>query len=150
MKIVLSLVFTAVIASGCTVSPKPLSLAELEDRRDYRLQALSAGQEVLTGPVSLYEAMARAIKYNLDHKVEMYEEALRSSESDLSNLDMLPRLVVSAGLSDRENYSGSRSSALLGTNTVGDVSLVPSTSSDKSIVTSDLTLTSRGYGIGCQ
>jgi len=139
MKIVLSLV-CAVIVTGCTVSPKPLSLQELEAKREARLEQFNADQEELSGPISLYEAMARAIKYNLDHKVEMYEEALRSSESDLANLSMLPKLVVSAGLTDRENYSGSRSSTLEGSNTVGAPSVPVSTSSDKNVVTSDLTL----------
>lgn len=140
MKTLSILIFTSLIISGCAVSPKPLTMEELVDKRDARLEQMSVGQEMLGGPVSLYEAMARAVKYNLDHKVEMYEEALRSSESDLANLDMLPKLVVSAGLSARDNYSGSRSSTLLGSNSVGGVSLVPSTSSDKSVVTSDLKL----------
>jgi len=140
MKILSSLVFASLLLGGCAVSPKPLSMDELVDKREARLEKFSAGQEELTGPVSLYEAMARAIKYNLDHKVEMYEEALRSSESDLATLDMLPKLVVSAGISDRSNYSGSRSSSLLTENSVGGVSLQPSTSSEKMVVTSDLKL----------
>ena len=70
----------------------------------------------------------------------MFEAALRTSESDLANLDLLPDLVASAGFSDRNNFSGSRSSALLGDNTIGGQSLVPSTSSDRDVLTSDLTL----------
>jgi len=140
MKIALSLVFAAVLASGCTVTPKPLSMEELESKRDARMQLFGADQEALAKPVSLYEAMARAIKYNLDYKVEMYEEALRSSESDLANLSMLPKLVVSAGLTDRGNYSGSRSTELLSSNSIDGAVGEPSTSSEKDIVTSDLKL----------
>jgi len=140
MKFVSSLVFTSLLISGCAVSPKPLSMEELVDKRDARLELFNADQEELNGPVSLYEAMARAIKYNLDHKVEMFEEALRSSESDLANLDMLPKLVVSAGLTNRENYSGSRSRDLIDGSPVGGVSGIPSTSSERSVVTSELKL----------
>jgi len=140
MKIVLSLVFASLLVSGCAVSPKPLSMEELAEKRDARLELFNADQEELNGPVSIYEAMARAIKYNLDHKVEMFEEALRSSEGDLANLDMLPKLVVNAGLTSRENYSGSRSRDLIDGSPVGGVSDVPSTSSERSVVTSDLKL----------
>lgn len=134
------LMFTAVIVSGCSITPNPFTLEELESTSQERLEQYSADADPITAPVTLYEAMARAIKYNLDYKVEVYEQALRSSEADLANMDMLPKLVASAGLSDRTNYSGSRSSALLGSNSVGDVSLVPSTSSERDLITSDLTL----------
>jgi len=140
MKIVISLLFTGLLVSGCSVNPKPLSLEELVEKRDARLEQLTAEQEELSGPVSLYEAMARAIKYNLDHKVEVYEEALRTSENGLATLDMLPKLVVSAGLTDRNNYSGSRSRDLVEGEPVGNLTAVPTTSSEKSVVTSDLKL----------
>jgi len=83
--------------------------------------------------------MARAIKYNLDYKVELYEEALRSSESELVNLDKLPRLVANAGYSGRNNFSGSNSLALEGP-LEGQESLVSSTSSQRDVFDSDLTL----------
>ena len=65
---------------------------------------------------------------------------LRSSEADLANLDKLPRLVANAGFSNRDNFSGSRSSALIDSTSVGEQSLVPSTSSERDVIDSDLTL----------
>ena len=140
MKHVAMLLLTGLVTTGCTVSPTPMSLDELDNKRQARIEQFTANQEPVSKPISLYEAMARAIKYNLDYKVELYEQALRGSEAKLANMDMLPDLVATAGLSDRENYSGTRSSTLLGSNSVGDTSLVPSTSSDKDLVTTDLTL----------
>jgi len=140
MKLSACLVLTGVVLSGCSVKLQPFGLQELEEKRETRLEQYTANQEPITKPVTLYDAMARAIKYNLDYKVELYEEALRSSESDLSNLDMLPRLVANAGFTDRNNFSGSSSSALLGSSTVGDESLVSSTSSERDVFDSDLTL----------
>ena len=137
----LSLVIVAgILASGCTVTPEPLSLEALEQKSQARLGEFTANQEAISAPISLYDAMARAVKYNLDYKVELFEEALRASESKLSHLDLLPDLVASAGFSDRNNFSGSRSSALLSDNSIGGQSLVPSTSSDRDVLTSDLTL----------
>lgn len=140
MNKIVSLVFAGVVASGCTVTPQPLSLDQLSEKSNALLGQYTESQEEITQPISLYEAMARAIKYNLDYKVELYEEALRGSESSLANMDMLPDLVAKAGISDRNNYSGSRSRTLLGSNEVGAESLVPSTSSDKDLVTTELEL----------
>ena len=140
MKKIVFLLFVSAVVSGCTVTPKPLTMQQLSNNSSSLLEQYTAGQEAIEQPVSLYEAMARAIKYNLDYKVELYEEALRSSESNIASLDMLPDLVASAQFSDRDNYSGSRSSVLLGSNRVGEESLVSSTSSEKDVVTSDLEL----------
>ena len=137
----LSIVIAAgILASGCTVTPEPLSLEVLEQKSQARLSEFTANQEAISRPVTLYDAMARAIKYNLDYKVELYEEALRSSESDLVNLDKLPRLVANAGYSDRNNFSGSSSSALLSSDTIGGQSLASSTSSDRDVIDADLSL----------
>jgi len=140
MKSSVWLVLTGVIVSGCSITPQPLNIQELEAKRDARLEQYTAGQEKITQPITLYDAMARAIKYNLDYKVELYEEALRDSESGLANFDMLPRLVANAGFSDRSNFSGGRSSALLGSDTIGEQSLVPSTSSETDVFEADLSL----------
>lgn len=128
------------VTSACSVTPDPFSVEQLTDRKNELLSEYTADQEPVTRPISLYEAMARAIKYNLDYKVELFGEALASSESQLANLDMLPDLTLSAGLTDRSNYSGSRSSELLGANEVGDISLVPSTSSEKDVLSGSLEL----------
>ena len=139
MKFSVCLVLTGFIVSGCSVKLQPLDLQELEAKRDERLEQFTANQEEITQPITLYDAMARAIKYNLDYKVEVYEEALRSSEADLTSLDMLPRLVANAGFSSRDNFSGSNSLALTG-DTEGMESLVSSTSSERDVFDADLTL----------
>ena len=105
-RVLTGVLFGSVVLSGCTITPEPLSLSEVESKSQARLEQYSADQEKITAPIGLYDAMARAVKYNLDYKVELFEEALRASESDLSNLDMLPQLVANAGLSDRSNFSG--------------------------------------------
>ena len=140
MKKLVCLVFAGVVMSGCTVTPKPLTVQQLTDNSNSLLEQFTAGQEAIEQPISLYEAMARAIKYNLDYKVALYEEALRGSESNIASLDMLPDLVASAQLSGRDNFSGSRSSVLLGSSQIGEESLVSSTSSERDVVTSDLEL----------
>lgn len=59
--------------------------------------------DAITGPLSMDEAMARALKYNLDRRAKMMEEALALNQLDVSHFDMLPKLVAQAGYSTRNN-----------------------------------------------
>ena len=136
----LPLIFAATFTSACSITPEPFTLEQMSQIKTTRLSSISIDQEPVTRTISLHEAMARAIKYNLDYKVELFEEALRKSEAKLSELNMLPRLVASAGLNSRDNYTGSRSSPLLTGNSIGALSESPSTSAEKNIIDADLRL----------
>lgn len=132
-----ALVITGLVVAGCSVTPKPLTTAELNAVADDRAaRVISAQQEPVTRSIDLYEAMARAIKYNLDHQVEIKQQALRVSEKDLSTLDMLPDLVGNAEYTTRSNTPGSSSVSILS----GNESLEPSRSTDRNVFTKDLTL----------
>lgn len=97
------------LLAGCAVVPTPLDEVELSYVASDRLAAVDELQEPITGAIGLYEAMARALKYNLDHQVEIYQQALRISELDLSHYDLLPKAVVSAGYTERDNTNASSS-----------------------------------------
>lgn len=126
----------ALVLSGCAVQPKPLDASENQARSADLVQRANANQEPVTGPIDLYESMARAIKYNLDGRVELMNLALSRSELDLSKYDLLPKLVASLDYAGRDNYSGGVSKSLL----TGKTSLEPSTSSEKNVLASDLSL----------
>ncbi|MBS0341566.1 MAG: TolC family protein [Proteobacteria bacterium] len=125
-----------VLLAGCAVQPKPFDAQENQARSADLVVRANADQEPVTGPIDLYEAMARAIKYNLDGRVELMNLALSQRELDLSRYDMLPKLVATADYAGRDNYSGGVSKSLL----TGKTSLEPSTSSEKNVVQSDLTI----------
>jgi outer membrane protein TolC len=131
----LSLSATAFLA-GCAVTPEPLTPSDLQSTAERNFQTVDADQEPVAAPIDLYEAMARALKYNLDYKVELMDEALKSRELDLSRYDMLPQLVASGGYAGRNNFSGASSLSLI----TRRQSLEPSTSSEKNLYTADLTL----------
>jgi outer membrane protein, multidrug efflux system len=95
--------------SGCALSPVPLTDAENTDRVRLDLRAILAPQEPVAAPISMHEAMARALKYNLDERVKLMEMAVANQQLDLSRFDMLPRVVTSAGYTGRNNESGSES-----------------------------------------
>lgn len=125
----------AVLLSGCALTPQPLSDEAVNRFTEANLADVVAGQEPITGPIGLYEAMARALKYNLDFRVEMMNKALARAKVDVKSYDMLPKAVASAGYAGRSNFSGGKSRSLI----TGIESLEPSTSAEKEIVTADMT-----------
>ena len=95
----------AVVAlSGCAgIKPSPLAPAEMEQVN--RSDQARMRQEVvpLSGALTLDEAIARGLKYNLDRRAKQMEEALALNQLDVSQHDMLPRLLAQAGYAHRNN-----------------------------------------------
>lgn len=123
--------------TGCSVTPEPLTLTDHAKRMNGDAVDLFDAQEPVTGPISLEEAMARAIKYNLDHRLKVMENALASQQLTSANLSMLPELTARVGYTGRNNHAGSNSMSL----SDGTESLTSSSSSDRDLKTADLTLT---------
>ncbi|MDQ7988660.1 MAG: TolC family protein [Candidatus Dactylopiibacterium sp.] len=133
----LALGVVAMLLAGCAVSPPAaLTPADLlqQDRSDR--QAMFAAQEPIGAPVTLDEAIARAIKYNLQQRVALMERALEDDLVDVQGQGMLPRLAARAGLRTRSNeYASSSESVRTGTQ-----SLEPSTSQERAMQSADLQL----------
>ncbi len=125
----------AVALSGCAVTPEYLTGDEITEFTGNNLRDVTASQEPIHGPISMFEAMARALKYNLDFRVEQMNTALAMGDAELKSWDMLPKAVASSGWSRRSNEPGGRSQSLL----TGLTSLVPSKSTEKTSLTADLT-----------
>jgi len=81
--------------------------------------------------------MARALKYNLDFRVGVMEEALAQRQLDLSRFDLLPELVLESGYAGRDKFNGASSRSLI----TGQQSVETSTSSDRDIISARLGLT---------
>lgn len=123
--------------TGCSIQPTPLTDAENQSRAFDDNARLQQDQEAPLGPISIHEAVARALKYNLDYRVELMQKTLAQKHLDLTHYDMLPKLVASMGYDARDNWSGASSRSLLS----GRESLEPSTSSDKDFFNAKLGLT---------
>jgi outer membrane protein TolC len=130
------LLSTALGLGGCAIKPEALTADQTAAFVEDKLARVSTGQEAIQGPVSLYEAMARALKYNLDTKVEVAQTALKLKELDLSEYKLLPSLVANSGWTGRNNVSATVSENIR----TGKESLDPSTSSDRDMLSGDLTL----------
>jgi multidrug efflux system outer membrane protein len=126
----------ALAISGCAVTSDPIERRVSEQRANSDLQAMYKDQEPLSGPLTLHQAMARAVKYNLEGRLKIMEEALAKRQLDLASFDMLPRMALSAGYAGRNNVSGSSSQSVR----TGTQSLEPSTSQDRDRDVADLTM----------
>lgn len=135
-RVLLALGLVTSLLAGCSISPVPLSDNEVNSQAlDDRAQIANA-QPAPEGPVTLREAVARALIHNLDYQLEVTQQQLRMRELELSRYQMLPRLVSNLGFSSRSNQSGANSRSLL----TGAESLVSSTSSNRDLFTGDLNL----------
>jgi outer membrane protein TolC len=121
--------------AGCAISPNPLSEAELSQTAADQRARVTANQEPISQAVTLYEAMARALKYNLDKHVEEAEYALRLSELDLAHHSLLPNLVANSAYTGRNNDNASFSKNIF----TGAESVVTSTSQERRLATADAT-----------
>ena len=117
------------LLAGCgTKNPK--ADMDLRQERSSVFQSQmnkDAALEPLQGNLTLPVAIARAIKYNLDHRVKLMETAVAQEQLNMARLSYLPEVVASAGYSSRNNEAGAVSRSLLS----GDISLEYSTSQEK-------------------
>ena len=135
------------VLGGCAATaPESMPEADLKQVNDADGAALRKDVEPLSGALTLDEALARALKYNLDRRVRMMEEALALNQLDVTQFDMLPKLVAQAGYYTRSNDRIS--------NSRDEVTGTPSTSrfisSDRNHVVNELGLTWSllDYGLG--
>jgi outer membrane protein TolC len=93
---------------GCSVAPLPLSDTQVSEISTTNSIRVTEEQEPVYGAISLTEAIARALKYNLDYRVDTMQAALRAAEHEYSVADELPKFVRTAGYQGRSNdYSTS-------------------------------------------
>lgn len=105
-----AIAFACLIVSGCaSVQPVPLTEKAMLAQQELDTQSIRQNVEPFSGPLTLDDALARALKYNLDRRAKMMEEALALGQLDVSKFDMLPKVMAQAGYSwrDRMRYTHS-------------------------------------------
>ncbi|MFC7663836.1 TolC family protein [Methylorubrum suomiense] len=118
------------------MTPQPLGQAEIGAYAADKLRRVGSDQP-LPGPrIDLYEAFARALKYNLDQRVEIMQTAVRARELSFASYSMLPNFVANSAYAGRDNYAASSSISVLSQRQ----SLEPSYSQDRNFVFGDLSL----------
>ncbi len=127
MKNIISSIMCALLLSACILRPTPITEKEMRLRLTNDLQNMYKDQEELKGPVTLYEAIARTLRYNLDYRTSLMEEAVEKGSLNITRLDLLPTLTANAGYHSRSEFTGATSTSLLD----GSQSLEASTSQER-------------------
>ena len=122
-------VSAAVFLAGCAVEPEAIDRQAMSVDLIADRAVAQKDVEPITGSLSLEEAIARAIKYNLDHRVDLMEQAIARGELDLSSYDMLPKVLAEAGYSTRSEPRLTRSTNAV---TGEDLESDPTISADQS------------------
>ncbi|QZN96593.1 TolC family protein [Symbiopectobacterium purcellii] len=123
--------------AGCAVKPEPITTEQQVTQALSDRTQMFANQEPVRGTITLEEAIARALKYNLQQRVALLEQAMEDNLLGVQNLDMLlPKLTARAGMQTRDSVAASSSKSI----SSGRESLEPSTSQDQTTRTADLSL----------
>jgi outer membrane protein TolC len=132
----LIIVALGVMLASCATYPNPLLKKDMLDIAKSDWEKSLKEYPVVTGSLTLEEAIARALKYNLDQRVALLEQAQASGQLDASRFDMLPKVIAGAGYSWRdENLTRKSVDSVTGELSTGN----PYISSDRQHSTSDIT-----------
>jgi outer membrane protein TolC len=89
--------------TSCAYWPKFLTLPERQEVTKANYVRAQNAVKPVGEVLGLNEAIARAIKYNMDFRTKMMEQAIAMGVADLSNYDLLPKVVANAGYNYRNN-----------------------------------------------
>ncbi len=134
------LLMLLIIVPACSMSVPPLSESQRMERVKLTLENIFPERTLVDKEMSLEEAMARALKYNIDVRIRLQEDRLANTQYALSQIDLLPSLNAEVGVSKRNSSKGAKSEEI-GT---GIQNLNFSRSSEDRTVTARLSTT---YGI---
>lgn len=132
----LSLAFMALSVTSCAVFPAPMTPEERTKMSKQDQKDLFADQLLADHPISLPEAMARAVKYNLNHRTALLEKAATLTQADLSDFSLLPKIAAEAGYSSRDQVDASNSFSITDNKTSSSFA----TSSERQKSTAELTM----------
>ncbi len=130
------------LAAGCaSVQPVALTPQDMQAQQQKDTEAMRKDVEPIAGPLTMDEAMARALKYNLDRRSRMMEEALAMGQMDVSKFDMLPKIMAQAGYASRDRTRFTFSSRYPNESPSSSNPADSSTTSERNRSTYDLGLT---------
>ena len=127
-----------VLLGACSVTPEALSVSELTTQTAADRIKMFDAMEPLDHPLTFDEALARAVKYNLDVRTKRMEQALALGQTKVDSWTVLPQLAANAGYTDRSRpYATNSRDLVTGVVSSGN----PTYSSDTNVVVGDLSLT---------
>lgn len=100
---------------GYAVEPKPLTPIKVVERTQSDLQQLRSTAFIPAGPISLEQAIARAIAYNMRGRVKQIEHEIADAELRTKSFEMLPSLQLDAGRARKDQSLSSNDQRITNT-----------------------------------
>ncbi|MGE5505201.1 MAG: TolC family protein [Actinomycetota bacterium] len=126
----MALLLAGALVSGCSA---PDELADIGTELSNHAQTVPAS--VAARPLTVDDAVALAVRYNLDARTKVLEEVIAAGKADLSLFALLPQIAANGGMVKRNPPSLSTSRDI----STGAISTAPSSSEDAFKRTGDLT-----------
>ena len=104
-----AIIIASLVLVSCGRAPEPIDAKTVSKQITKDLQLLGSTPQVMDKPLTLYDAIAKAILYNREYKLAIMEAALSQRQYDLARTNILPALTLSAGYTGRDNFAASRS-----------------------------------------
>ncbi|MCB8820583.1 TolC family protein [Microvirga rosea] len=123
--------------AGCALTPEPFTAEEHLLRASVDRAQLDGISPVPVAPITLEEAQARAVAYNLDNRLQMFNAVLQDRQLDLTKFDLLPSITANAGYVARNKELVSSSRSIL----TGQISEDETVSVDRTRGFGDLSVT---------
>ncbi len=94
----------AAVLTGCaSVTPSAMPNSEQQALLQTDRARAVMQSEPVSASLSLHEAVARSLKYNLEHRSQLMAQAIALGTADLTRYDMLPKVMANAGYNNRNN-----------------------------------------------
>lgn len=100
---------TAILLAGCSVNLEPLTHQERSEYIQKDIELQKKFNYAVTGPISIYDAMARTVVANIDHQIQVMEQSLALGEFEKAKLAMLPELRALGAITHRDPQAASKS-----------------------------------------
>lgn len=137
LRTILTATTLPLLIAACAVAPEPVTPEQRASRVTEDWQAIRGDGQTFDAPISLNEAMARAVRYNLEQRQKLMDAAVAEGFANVGKYDLLPRLVTNAGWSTRSNENATVSEGVA----TGVTGTDPSTSDERSHLVANLAAT---------
>lgn len=84
------------LVAGCSVTPEPMTAEDRSARSAADLERINQMEYVPAQPITLNQAIARAVAFNLQRRVKEIEREIEDAELQTKSFEMLPSLDIEA------------------------------------------------------
>ncbi|MBV8801914.1 MAG: TolC family protein [Gammaproteobacteria bacterium] len=92
-----------VLLTGCAVTPAPIPVSDRFQQAQHDVKELFTSQDNLTTVLDFNQALARGLKYNLDYRIKLVNNALQAGQLTVAEMTMFPSLTTTGSLYKRNN-----------------------------------------------